>query len=832
MIDAMGVRKGQALHGVWRRLGPPADLKARIRWLFVIGSLSNATFILLGLAFLSDAGWLQRGLAVAGVAWLAYHLLQGYRQLRFSRFAPLIEGVVVALAVASLGDVHRGLEFFYIGLFFRILYRSVWELVGLVASYAGAYMVAAIVWPTLTGVTPSSLPAELISNLAGFAIVGILKWGLTVSSSSNASLAAREHNLARAATAIMGAREPHAIYVATLDAAQALLRRTTVQRVSLEVADEPVTRMTIGLDNPSVGSAKSSEPAPELIVSIVPVHLRDGGEVARLILESERPLSTEISDALSRLAAEVSLSLESVLLIASLKQQVVERQQAQELLLLRDRALAAATSAVVVVDARAPGRPILHVNPASERLLGYSAEELLGSNLRLLLSGPDTSREVTAQLMQIAIEGREETHEFIAYRKDGTPFNLEAASARVRATDGTVTHCVWVFSDVTSRKEAEQQAHALAHAEKLRALGQMASGIAHDLNQSLMLIASHSSVGLRTLQQEPLDLEEVRETLTVVAQAAMDGGQTVKRLLLFASTPTVDAMRPLDLTALARDVMQLTSPHWRDAAQADGRPIDFQLDSVGHPIVLGPHERLREMLVNLVLNAVDALPSGGTIKMRVFADEDRARIEVSDNGLGMSAAVQARIFEPFFTTKGDKGTGLGLATVFGLVEHLKGEIRVQSAPGTGTAFHIAFPRSAIELQTLAASSGALAKPSTQRRQLRILAVDDEPAITRALSRLLRPMGHVVTTAESAEQALERLDVDAFDVIVSDLGMGAGMNGWELADQVRQRWPTTTFVLATGWGASIDAAEARVRGVDAVLAKPYLPSDLEPILAAA
>jgi CheY-like chemotaxis protein len=189
-------------------------------------------------------------------------------------------------------------------------------------------------------------------------------------------------------------------------------------------------------------------------------------------------------------------------------------------------------------------------------------------------------------------------------------------------------------------------------------------------------------------------------------------------------------------------------------------------------------------------------------------------------------------FEPFFTTKGDKGTGLGLATVFGLVEHLKGEIRVQSAPGTGTAFHIAFPRSALELQTLAASSATLAKPSTQRRQLRILAVDDEPAITRALSRLLRPMGHVVTTAESAEQALERLDVDAFDVIVSDLGMGAGMNGWELADQVRQRWPTTRFVLATGWGASIDAAEARVRGVDAVLAKPYPPSDLEPILAAA
>jgi len=464
-------------------------------------------------------------------------------------------------------------------------------------------------------------------------------------------------------------------------------------------------------------------------------------------------------------------------------------------------------------------------------LFGYSSTELVGSSLRML-GGPDTSLEVFDLLARVAVEGREETHEFVAYRQDGVRMHVEAAAAPVRATDGTVTHCVWVYTDVTSRKEAEQQAHALAHAEKLRALGQMASGIAHDLNQALMLIASHSSVGLRTLENEPIDLTEVRETLTVVAQAAMDGGQTVKRLLLFASTPTDDAMRPLDLTALARDVVQLTSPHWRDAAQADGRPIDFQLDTVAHPTVLGPHERLREMLVNLVLNAVDALPSGGKIKLRVFADDERARIEVSDDGLGMSTAVQARIFEPFFTTKGDKGTGLGLATVFGLVEHLKGEIRVQSAPGAGTSFHIAFPRSAIEVQPVAAGSSAPAKASPQRRQLRILAVDDEPAITRALGRLLRPMGHVVTTADSAEQALERLDVDAFDVIVSDLGMGAGMNGWELADQVRQRWPATRFVLATGWGAAIDAAEARVRGVDAVLAKPYLPSDLEPILAAA
>src|SRR5439155_9018210 len=129
---------------------------------------------------------------------------------------------------------------------------------------------------------------------------------------------------------------------------------------------------------------------------------------------------------------------------------------------------------------RASTQPILHVNRAFERLFGYSSADLVGSSLRML-GGPDTSAELMELLARVAIEGREETHELVAYRKDGARMSLEAAAAPVRAADGAVTHCVWVFSDVTSRKEAEQQAHALAHAEKLRALGQMASGIAHDL---------------------------------------------------------------------------------------------------------------------------------------------------------------------------------------------------------------------------------------------------------------------------------------------------------------------------------------------------------------
>jgi signal transduction histidine kinase len=146
----------------------------------------------------------------------------------------------------------------------------------------------------------------------------------------------------------------------------------------------------------------------------------------------------------------------------------------------------------------------------------------------------------------------------------------------------------------------------------------------------------------------------------------MDGGETVKRLLQFTQAPTEGKMLPVDLSLLAHEVAQLTAPRWRDAAQAEGRPIALQVDSVGHPIILGEAAALREVLTNLVLNAVDALPRGGNIRLGVALVEHQAVLEVVDDGVGMAADVQSHIFEPFFTTKGNQGTGLGLATVFGI----------------------------------------------------------------------------------------------------------------------------------------------------------------------
>jgi PAS domain S-box-containing protein len=386
--------------------------------------------------------------------------------------------------------------------------------------------------------------------------------------------------------------------------------------------------------------------------------------------------------------------------------------------------------------------------------------------------------------------------------------------------------------DVTEARQAEQRRDAMAQSEKLRALGQMASGIAHDLNQSLMLVASYGDLARQALIQDPPNLPELEVLLTTATQAALDGGVMVKRLLLFTRAAPERDIQLVDLTSVVRDAAQLTSPRWRDAAQAEGRPISLHIETEGHPTVRGSPAQLRELMTNVIFNAVDALPAGGAIHLRVMTVDGEGIIEVVDSGLGMTAAVQQRVFEPFFTTKGEAGTGLGLAMVFGIVEQHGGHIEVRSAPGAGTTFRVTLPlvtESAKEVEG-DGSSGVTPTPSGPALPLRVLVVDDEPMMTRAVARMLKPSGHAVREAASGEDALAVLATQAFDVVVSDLGMGAGMNGWELADAVKRRWPEVRFLLATGWGAAIDPGEAHARGVEAVLAKPYRPSELLQALA--
>jgi PAS domain S-box-containing protein len=413
-------------------------------------------------------------------------------------------------------------------------------------------------------------------------------------------------------------------------------------------------------------------------------------------------------------------------------------------------------------------------------------------------------------------------------RGEARPTWLLVKGRVFRNPDGRVQRLTGIAMDISERKETEAARQMLSHAERLRALGQMASGIAHDLNQSLALISGYSEMARQESQLGVPDLGRIREMCEITARAAIEGGQALKRLLSFARTQEVTGETEIvDLEEVVREAARLTAPRWRDASQAEGRPISLEVHTERACTIEASPSPLREALINLIFNAVDALPTGGTLRVGCRRAGDRVLVEVSDTGTGIPPEIQARIFDPFFTTKGERGTGLGLAQVLTIVQSFGGTIELDSAPQRGTTFRLTFPF-AERRQPVTEQAAPERAPSGANRSITILVVDDEPQLARMAGLALTQRGHDVLVARSGEEAVAQLQQRDVNLVVSDLGLGSGMNGWDLADLVRSRWPGTHFVLVTGWGAAIEPEEARERGVDQVLAKPYRIAELRQI----
>jgi nitrogen-specific signal transduction histidine kinase/CheY-like chemotaxis protein len=383
-------------------------------------------------------------------------------------------------------------------------------------------------------------------------------------------------------------------------------------------------------------------------------------------------------------------------------------------------------------------------------------------------------------------------------------------------------------TEIRDRNEAEAGENSLAHGERLRSLGEMASGIAHDLNQSLALITGYSEIAYQELNQKVPDIGRVREMVEITARAALEGGEALRGLLSFVSTQEVssDAER-MDAGAVLLEAARLTAPRWRDASQAEGRPIELEVKVDPGCALNGSPAALREAITNLIFNAVDALPSGGTIHLTARNEGDQVILEVRDSGIGIPDDVKSRVFDPFFTTKGDRGTGLGLSQVTAIVKRHGGTIELRSTAAHGTTFLLKFPRAAASTRRAERNSAHVAV-SDPKRRIRILVVEDEQQLARMASMVLTQRGHYVEIAATGEEALEHLAHERFELIVSDLGLGSGQNGWDLAHAVRVRWPETHFVLVTGWGAAIDLKEAQARGVHEVISKPYRIADLRQV----
>jgi CheY-like chemotaxis protein len=365
------------------------------------------------------------------------------------------------------------------------------------------------------------------------------------------------------------------------------------------------------------------------------------------------------------------------------------------------------------------------------------------------------------------------------------------------------------------RLKATQQ--QLVKQERLRALGMMASGIAHDFNNALMLVLGYAEL----LQPHIAALEGEREKflLANLKAAAQDGAHVVSRLQEFYRPAGNAHLRVgVDVNQTIEHALTLTAPRWRDKCRAEGIQIDPSLELTPVPNLLGNAAELREVLINLIFNAVDAMPQGGRLVLRTEVRDGRIQIEVSDTGVGMSEEECARCLEPFFTTKGESGTGLGLASVYGFVQRYGGAIRVKSEKGKGASFTLTLPASDAQIDR---TQTQLHEPTSP---LKILIVDDQEIIRELISEILCSDGHDITVAATGVEALLHLNKAQYDLIISDLSM-PDMTGSQLASEIRAKGNKIPFILLTGFGDEMLAQGSTPPGVDLVLSKPVTSASL-------
>ena len=389
-------------------------------------------------------------------------------------------------------------------------------------------------------------------------------------------------------------------------------------------------------------------------------------------------------------------------------------------------------------------------------------------------------------------------------------------------------------------EDLRQTQKAVMQQERLLALGQMASGIAHDLNNAISPVALYTE---SLLEREPGLSPRTRSYLETIQRAIDDVGRTVARMREFYRQREPQSMLlPVDMNLMVQQVVDLTRAHWSDMAQQRGIAIEMQTELTADlPAIMGADNEIREALTNLIFNAVDAMPNGGPLTVRTRVTQEKGlqsfesavrkfvQVEVIDSGIGMDEDTRRRCLEPFFTTKGERGTGLGLAMVYGTMQRHGADIEIESEVGKGTTIRLSFaiPATPVVGTTTLATASAVSP-------LRILVVDDDPVVLKSLRDTLEAEGHGVTTMDGGQAGIDaflaaRAQGNPFAVVITDLGMPY-VDGRTVSSAVKAAAPGTTVLLLTGWGQRLVADGDIPPHVDRVLSKPPKLRELREALA--
>jgi signal transduction histidine kinase/ActR/RegA family two-component response regulator len=397
-------------------------------------------------------------------------------------------------------------------------------------------------------------------------------------------------------------------------------------------------------------------------------------------------------------------------------------------------------------------------------------------------------------------------------REIGAQANQLLANSQQHATRERLRKCLEMIADAHIRHEAQREQEI--HAQKMAALGELSFGVAHNVNNTLTGILGRAQLILRNSN----DKSKVEAGLDLIIKSAEDGAHIIRRIQDFARQRPSREFEIIAIADLLKDACEMTRPRWE--SRSEFAQIRFALHADCQAYVKGDAVELREVLVNMIYNAIDAMPSGGEIRLATQESRERVVVCMSDTGTGMGPDVKQRLFDPFFTTKGKAGTGMGLAVSFGIIRRHEGSIEVESEPGSGTTFKISLPK----VLPASANVGAQLTNSVAAisdDKIRVLVVDDEMHVREVLIEALEAEGCEVVAAQSGEIALALYDQcgGRFDAVFTDIGMPE-MSGWELCTEIRERSKTMPLAIISGWADAISIQTRNAVNADWVVAKPF------------
>jgi two-component system cell cycle sensor histidine kinase/response regulator CckA len=492
---------------------------------------------------------------------------------------------------------------------------------------------------------------------------------------------------------------------------------------------------------------------------------------------------------------------------------ITDRKLAEDRIRKLSRAVEYSPVTVIITDAKGN---IEYANPKFSQLTGYSIEETIGKRPRILMSDR-TSPETHRKLWKTIASGNEWRGEFCDRKQNGEQYWVSASISPIKNDKNVITNFIVIKDDITERKKMEE---ALLQSEKLKSIGTITSGVAHEFNNILAVISGK----IQLLEMDYEDNKVLTDELRSIMKATDDGEEITSNMLKFTFTENESKeFESLGINDVINQSINFTMPKWKNQSQAKG--INYHLDTEGmnseSSILCNPTE-IREVFINIIYNALDAMPNGGKLSFRTWNNDDTVYISISDIGEGMTPEVKKRVFDPFFTTKLAIGTGLGMSTAYGIITRHDGEIAVQSERGIGTTFTLQFPitlKAGTPNETYKQSKEAITKT------LRVMVVDDEEDICNILGKYFARGGHKVKTVNNGADAIKLIGEEEFDLVLCDMVMPGICGSDVIMAIINNTKKRPKIGIMTGWCEHDETLDQVGLKVEFIIRKPFKLSEL-------